>query len=267
MENHLVEGSYMWQMAGGSFNPHQKIPNGSGGTSADFGGFGYTDSEQSSGGLSFTSLEAITFAQSYFGGGGNIGALFSMVEQLKKVGWSDPVNTIASFEDWNKIIKTDEISGLISKLYSVGGYKPGDRGIKFIETKNFLFHGKSNGFNILVNLSKSPSVLEYSFIIGHEVGHSITHYFRDIFFDNIKSNKNSPTARDAFSYFSEYISYSWESRIGNQNIKDPLDYTYNKHGAKQIPDIFRYPEAAINKFNNNFNIIMKAYLNWNNSIK
>jgi hypothetical protein len=42
MENHLVEGSYMWQMAGGSFNPHQKVPNGSGGTSADFGGFGYT---------------------------------------------------------------------------------------------------------------------------------------------------------------------------------------------------------------------------------
>jgi alpha/beta superfamily hydrolase len=42
MENHLVEGSYMWQMAGGSFNPHQKVPNGSGGTSADFGGLGYT---------------------------------------------------------------------------------------------------------------------------------------------------------------------------------------------------------------------------------
>ncbi|MBS0027235.1 DUF6443 domain-containing protein [Chitinophaga sp. 22321] len=41
MENHLVPGSYMWQMAGGSFNPHQKVPNGSGGTSADFGGFGY----------------------------------------------------------------------------------------------------------------------------------------------------------------------------------------------------------------------------------
>ncbi|MBO9694439.1 RHS repeat-associated core domain-containing protein [Chryseobacterium sp.] len=40
MENHLVVGSYMWQMAGGSFNPHQKVPNGSGGTSADFGGFG-----------------------------------------------------------------------------------------------------------------------------------------------------------------------------------------------------------------------------------
>ncbi|MDR3025739.1 hypothetical protein [Chryseobacterium sp.] len=44
MENHLVQGSYMWQMAGGSFNPHQKVPNGSGGTSADFGGFGYTGS-------------------------------------------------------------------------------------------------------------------------------------------------------------------------------------------------------------------------------
>ncbi|WP_343661371.1 hypothetical protein [Chryseobacterium sp.] len=48
MENHLVVGSYMWQMLGGTFNPHQKVPNGSGVTSADFGGFGYTEREPSS---------------------------------------------------------------------------------------------------------------------------------------------------------------------------------------------------------------------------
>ena len=43
-ENHLSEGSFMWQMASGTFNPHQAVSTGSGGSSADFGGFGYTGS-------------------------------------------------------------------------------------------------------------------------------------------------------------------------------------------------------------------------------
>ena len=196
-----------------------------------------------------------------------LGAILSFREQLIRGGFDSPEKTKASFGDWKKIIKTEEIAGLISTLYTIGNYKSGERDIKFNETDNFLFHGKSNGFDILLNLSKNTSVLEYGYIIGHEINHSITFYFRDIFFETINSNKNRPVAREAFSYFSEYISYSWEVKVGNLQIQNSLDYTYSKHGAKNLPDIARYPESAINTFTNNINVIMKAYSNWYNNIK
>jgi Predicted membrane protein len=208
-----------------------------------------------------------SFLQGFFGSGNSVGGLFSIIEQLKTAGFYDPINTKAKFDDWKKIINTDEISRLISRLYAVGGYKVGDKGLTFTETKSFLFHGKSNGFNILLKASGDTNVLTYFFTIGHEINHSITFYFRDIFFETIKSNANNRTARDAFDYFSEYVSYSWESRIGNPNVQNPLDYTYSKHGASNLPDIVRYPQVAIDKFINNKNIIMRAYWNFYNNIK
>ncbi|WP_050379275.1 DUF6443 domain-containing protein [Chryseobacterium sp. Hurlbut01] len=231
----------------------------------------YIDAGGSGGGgsgtLTIGNLTSIGILQNYFLTGGSVSSLFSFVDQLEKAGLKNPANTNAKFSDWEKIIKTDEISNLISKLYIVGNYQPGNLGIQFIESSSFLFHGKSNGFKILLNASKGRSVLDYAFTIGHEINHSITFYFRDKFFETINTTKNNPTARDAFSYFSEYVSYSWESNIGNPNVQNALEYTYSKHGANNLPDIIRYPAAAINKFIDNKNIIMKAYWNYYNNIK
>ena len=193
-------------------------------------------------------------------------AVLNFRQQLINAGFKNPESILANFNDWNKIIKTEAISTLISKLYKAGGYKAGDKGISFTETTNSFFHGKSSGFDLLLKSGKL-SVLEYAFTIGHEINHSITFYFRDTFFETIHSNRNNNTARGAFDYFSEYVSYSWEATAGNSKIQDPLEYTYSKHGASNIPDLFRYPETVINKFNDNKNTIMKAYWNWYNNIK
>jgi RHS repeat-associated protein len=172
----------------------------------------------------------------------------------------------AKFSDWEKIIKIGVIQDLISKLYKIGGYKSGDRGLIFKETTNKFFHGKSNGFDILIK-TPNKDVLDYAFTIGHEIDHSITFYFRDTFFEAIHSNVNNGTARGAFDYFTEYVSYSWEASVGNPDIQDPLTYTYNKHGASNVPELFRHPKENIEKFKSNQNIIMKAYWKWYNNIK
>lgn len=125
----------------------------------------------------------------------SIGVL-NLRQQLIDAGWDNPESTIAKFDDWNKIIKTDAISTLISKLYIVGGYKPGDRGLIAKETTNRFFHGKSSGFDLSLKVGKI-SVLEYGYTIGHEINHSISFYFRDRFFETISSDRNNNTARSA----------------------------------------------------------------------
>ncbi|MDR3025737.1 MAG: hypothetical protein LBV25_17140, partial [Chryseobacterium sp.] len=204
MENHLVEGSYMWQMAGGSFNPHQKVPNGSGGTSADFGGFGYTESEPSSGGLSFTSLEAITFAQSYFGGGGSIGALFSMVEQLKKAGWSDPANTKAKYNDKDILLK--EVPAL-NELFLITNPS-------FEEDSSINSPGVTRGTRILINMNNISNILRFAYTLGHEMyGHVFANkFFRDIYNRTTRTPEKSTRG---FDFFQETMGIDWEMKLGS----------------------------------------------------
>ncbi|GEJ45537.1 hypothetical protein CRS_21450 [Chryseobacterium sp. ON_d1] len=204
MENHLVVGSYMWQMAGGSFNPRQKVPNGSGGTSADFGGFGYTESEPSSGGLSFTSLEAITFAQSYFGGGGNIGALFSMVEQLKKAGWSDPANTKAKYNDKDILLK--EVPAL-NELFLITNPS-------FEEDSSINSQGVTRGTRILINMNNISNILRFAYTLGHEMyGHVFANkFFRDIYNRTTRTPEKSTRG---FDFFQETMGIDWEMKLGS----------------------------------------------------
>ncbi|KPH13818.1 hypothetical protein [Chryseobacterium sp. ERMR1:04] len=74
-------------------------------------------------------------------------------------------------------------------------------------------------------------------------------------------------SRDAFGYFNEYISYSWESRMGNQRISDAWSYTYSKHGADNIPALFRYPQNAINQVKQNLGPLINAYTKFYNNLK
>ncbi len=178
-----------------------------GGTSADFGGFGYTESERFSGGLSFTSLEAITFAQSYFGGGGNIGALFSMVEQLKKAGWSDPINKKANFKDWMQLV--DKVPSL-ADIYK---YFTKETPIEFQKGGTDAPGQLLSSTNIIaLNMTKIDNILHLSFTLGHEMLHLYDSYFvnrslRDYF-------GNGTVGTSAILLYNEYRSYRWMDSLG-----------------------------------------------------
>ncbi|REC50403.1 RHS repeat domain-containing protein [Chryseobacterium pennipullorum] len=210
--------------------------------------------------------EGIMFGLSYFGEGRSVETLFEFIKQLKKVGIEDPVNGKPAFTDHEKIMKTGFISDVAGRLF-VAGNTSADSKIFFKETNSFLYKGKSNGFEILISMKNISSPLEYAYIIGHELNHSITHYFQETFYDTIKSNKNNRTSRDAFGYFNEYISYSWETKMGNPNISNSWDYTYRQHGAERIPANFRYSQSSIMRVQDNLNNLMRAYMQFYNNLK
>jgi hypothetical protein len=179
----------------------------------------------------------------------------SLWQQLKKAGWADPTHTKTKFSDWEKIIKTDSISELISVLNNAGDSN--NVTPDFRETNSFLYKGKSEGFRILISMRNISSVLEYAFIIGHEVTHSIFGYFRDDFYKTIKSTPNNATSRHAFSFFNEYNSYNWEMKMGNPNVVNAWDTTYSKHGPN-VPLAGR-PQNAIDVVQNNLNSLNRAW--------
>jgi len=260
-------GSLWWYYAGGgsatSGSAESWMGAGTGaGRGGSAGGSGFVREAQTygqtSGGLSFSSLSGIIFAQAYFGGGGSIAALFSMVEQLKEAGFDNPANTKANFGDWSKIIKTDAVSELVTVLNSAAGSESVIP--KFKETTSFLYKGHSEGFQVLISMKNISSVLEYAFIIGHELTHSVTGYFRDDFYKSINSNSNSATSRMAFGFFDEYNSYSWEVNMGNSQYTSAWDITYKRHGpdskysyhSQSAVDIVKQNLASINNAWTNF---------------
>lgn len=151
----------------------------------------------------------------------------------------------ANFNDWNEIIKTEAISTLISKLYKVGGYKQGDRGINFKETTSIFFHGKSSGFDLLVKSGKL-SILEYAFTIGHEMTHSFTDlHFQNSFY-NIYSDRDGRYMRNqTYTFFKEVIGIGWEinhgiTRYGNLNDINAVRKYYNQIDVRAMDKIQPY---------------------------
>ncbi|MCQ4142714.1 hypothetical protein, partial [Chryseobacterium sp. EO14] len=222
-----------------------------------------------SGGMTFTGTSMIQFLQGFFGNGGSVGALFSVIEQLKKAGFKDPANDKATFNDYKKIIKTDAISELLGVYYNASKTKEGYE-YGFIEVKSSLFKGRADGGKMLISPKNISNVLDYFFTIGHEMNHSIMGYFRNTFYETINSTPNSPTARSAFDYFGEYNSYSWEQRLGNPDVSDAWKVTYSKHGpGLKIQDLYiGYPQQSIDVVKNNLIRLERAWsVFYNNNLK
>jgi uncharacterized protein RhaS with RHS repeats len=165
--------------------------------------------------LSFTSLSGISFAQAYFGKGGSVGRLFSMVKQLENIGFKNPESTGAKFEDASKISGIDAIKDIVSVLNYVAKQPEGSN-IFFEKTNNWLIDGQSQGYKILLNMSNIKSVLELAYIIGHEATHSVTSFFSNTFYKTVGSS--GPLGQNAFSYFTELVSYSWEENLGKHVV-------------------------------------------------
>ncbi|WP_223609545.1 hypothetical protein [Chryseobacterium sp. OSA05B] len=117
-------------------------------------------------GLSITSLSGIIFAQAYFGNGGSVSSLFSMVDQLKQAGFDNPANTKAKFEQASKILSVGLLSDLNSILNVVANQKP-EASVFFEKTKRRDIIAKAEGYIILLNMDNISNVLALSYAIGH----------------------------------------------------------------------------------------------------
>jgi len=222
------------------------------GANGAYGGGG-----SSTGGMTFTGTFTIQFLQGFFGNGGSVDALFSFVEQLKNAGFKDPANTKPKFEDASKISKISAISDLVSILNYVAK-QPAESNIFFEKTNNWMVDGQSQGYKILLNVGNIDSVLELAYVIGHETNHSITDYFRNIFYETVGSK--GPMGRNALGYFTELISYSWEEKWGNtRRNMNASDYTYYMHGPNSPSELLRHSQNEVDLVNKNMKTLLNLY--------
>lgn len=220
-------------------------------------------------GGSLKKLNAYLDAYGSIGGGGgfsNADYINNLIyNQLVNAGVNNPATTIAQYSDIKKILQIDVIKTLVDLLAKVSKAKEGSK-IEFVKTNNPWILGHSLGYTIELNFNKQLSVLQMAYVIGHEIVHSISDYFRAEYLDLVKSH--GPLGTGSWGYFTEYISYSWDYKMGSPFVFDAWDYTYCQHGPneelkktlpKEVYDRYRYPQETVDFINTNLPGVMKAY--------
>ncbi|MGE8555719.1 MAG: RHS repeat domain-containing protein [Chryseobacterium jejuense] len=206
----------------GEYNPNSSLSgyNGMGGSHGmyfannDGGGFGSEQKGSGTGGaLSFNTPEGISFALGYFGGGGSIGNLFSMIEQLKKAGWKDPTNTQAKYNDKDALLK--KVPAL-AEIFAITG-------ADFKEDSAINSPAVTRGKDVLINMNNISNILSYAFTLGHEMyGHVFANiFFKSTFSELTRISESSPRA---FNFFQEVMGVRWEISMGSDR--------YTKYGEK-----------------------------------
>ncbi|UHO39763.1 RHS repeat-associated core domain-containing protein [Chryseobacterium capnotolerans] len=199
----------------GNYDPNTSLSgyNGMGGAHGmyfannDGGGFGSEQKGDGTGGaLSFNTPEGIRFAFSYFGGGGSVGNLFSMVEQLKKAGWDDPANTQAKFND---------IDTLVKKVPALTDFFAITK-VEFIDNTGGNCANKAEYQRVWINMNNAQNILKLAFTLGHEMNHSFADlFFSDKFNEITHQSKGSKTTTSSFNFFQEVMALSWEIQLGS----------------------------------------------------
>jgi len=202
-------------------------------------------------GAMFQSIMAGTSIDSILGG------FNSLRDQMINAGIDKPESIKASFSDANKLLNAGVFGNLNNILNYVAKQKEGSK-VFFEETNRDDIIGKSEGYRILLNMSKINNVLFLGYVIGHEMVHSITDYFSTSFYEIVGSK--GKIASNAFGYFSEYVSYSWEEVMGNSAISpNAKDYTYRVHGPNAKQAKARYEQVSIDMVNNNLIQLLRMY--------
>lgn len=166
--------------------------------------------------------------------------------------------------DIDKVAQIDTMKKLIAMLNVAAGEK--GKSPTFVNTSMSAL-GKSEGWRILLNLSKIETVYDLAYVMGHEINHTITDYFKSTFKDIVRSN--TQMGSQAYIIYSEYKSYSWEVSLGYEQItKSAWDHVYDKHGphpaleakfkemGKQSPF---YGQAAFNLAEKHLHQLNAAY--------
>ena len=192
------------------------------------------------GGIKVTDQASIIFFQGYFGSGGSVDGIFSMLDQLKEAGWKDPLNTKATFGD---------IDGLLTKVPALAEiFKITNTGFKEDQTINSP--AITNGQVVRININKISNILSYAFTLGHEMyGHVFANlFFKGKFSEVTRTPEASPRA---FNFFQEVMGIQWEmsagsTRYGSKTAFDAASFYYGPNGVG-------HEQSIINKVNTNFN--------------
>src|SRR5690606_26600502 len=191
--------------------------------------------------------------------------------ELLAIGYNDPAGTTPTGADVDKVSTLPSIQNLVGLLNSVANVS--GKSVTFMCTDIIGLKGYSRGFVIDLNLKNIDSILELAFVMGHEINHSITAYFKSNYQKFF--NSTGPLTENSFGYFSEYISYSWEHRMGNAKIINTWDYVYNIHGpdgafAQKVKRIENpiikgyfeqtiYHQSHVDRIEKNFPALLRHY--------
>jgi len=180
------------------------------GQGSPFGGLGNPNSNSGGGGIGgikVTDQASIIFFQGYFGSGGSVDGIFSMLDQLIKAGWKDPLNTKATFGDLDSLIKN------VASLSGIFKYFTKERPAVFQDGgTNSPGQLLDNSNVIAFNMKKIDNILSFAFTLGHEMLHLYDSYYinralREHFgYGNIGTN--------AILLYNEYRAFTWMNNLG-----------------------------------------------------
>ena len=146
-----------------------------------------------------------SFLQGFFGNGGQVNGLFSLVQQLKDAGWNDPANTKAKFGDYVDLVeKVPELNKLWELTNPI---------VVLVNASTFRARVPGMGRKIEVNKNTLGSILEYAFDFGHEMNHVYDNYYN--LGPVLEILPKTAQRTNVFTIFSEFRAYSWENRGGN----------------------------------------------------
>lgn len=225
------------------------------------------------------SLEKLNFYINSLGASGGGGGTYqvnttgAIYLQLQGIGYANPDKTSATWADVAKVYQIEAIQDLMQTLNNVNGTNGLDVEFSNVDLGAMKGHVDDNNmWKVQLNMKSITSILELAFVMGHEINHSVTSYFKVIYYEKLG---RTPITRNSFGFFSEYISYSWEAKMGNSSISDTWEYVLDKHGpngsnAKAIEKIqnpmFKalyersiYHQSEVDRVKENLNELIRTH--------
>jgi RHS repeat-associated protein len=143
-------------------------------------------------------------------------------QQLVIAGFKNPEKTKAYFGDYVSLIT--KVPAL-SDLYDLTAAK-----FKLVEKTLIDGHVPPFSKDVEIAMSNIDNILEYGYVIGHELNHVVDNIYNWEPFLEIVPHTGQTA--NVFTILSEYRSYSWEKKLGNDiDILKKIEYTKIKFPA------------------------------------
>lgn len=165
----------------------------------------------------------------------------SLRQELISAGWDNPEKTKANFGNYVDLIMKVPT---LNNLYDLTEAK-----FKKVESKLTDGHVPPFSSNVEISMNNIDNILEYAYVIGHELNHVVDNIYNWKPFLQIVPHTGQTA--NAFTIFSEYRSYSWEKKLGNNiEVFKKIEYTKNR-----FPAAYSIFEKYLKQLKNNPNFV------------
>ncbi|WP_336718883.1 hypothetical protein [Chryseobacterium mucoviscidosis] len=170
-----------------------------------------------------------------------LGGFNVLRNQLIDAGWDKPEKTKAAFGDYVDLITK------VPVLYDL--YDLTEAKFKYVNKKIIDGHVPPFSKNVEIGMNNIDNILEYAYVIGHELNHVVDNIYNWKPF--LKIVPHTGQTANVFTILSEYRSYSWEKKLGNDiDVFKKIEYT-----KKNFPAAYSIFEKYFNQFKNNQNFV------------